>query len=172
MNYSPQDGFPYYFNLVGDEDCHELFSSKSTFSLLNSINEEQAKSRYSPDKWSIKQVLGHITDHERIMILRAFLLSRNQQAELWGYDQNSLVDNSSFEELTFKELIKDFECVRGASISLIKGLSESQLKIKGKARQYDVELQEFLKSIIGHEKHHINILKERYLMRGNDENEA
>lgn len=172
MNYSPQDGFPYYFDLVKNEDCQSLFSSKSTSSLLASINEDQAKSRYLPGKWSIKQVLGHITDHERIMILRAFFLSRNQQAELWGYDQNSLVDNSRFDELTFKELIKDFECVRESSISFIKGLSENQLNIKGKVRQYDVKLKEFLKSIIGHEKHHINILKESYLMSSNDENQA
>ena len=58
-----------------------------------------------PDKWSIKQIVGHITDHERIKIFRAFQLSRNEAVELWGYDQNALVANSRFEELTLYQLI-------------------------------------------------------------------
>jgi len=59
MKYMPKDGFPYYFDLVADTDCISLFSSKANF-------------RYTPDKWSIKQLVGHITDHERIKMFRAF----------------------------------------------------------------------------------------------------
>ena len=118
--------------------------------------------RYEPTKWSIKQLVGHLTDHERIMAFRAFLMSRNESVELWGYDQLFLIDNSRFDALTLQELITDFENVRKASVSFIEGLSEKQLKIKGMAGNYEVTLEEFLKSIIGHEEHHINILKERY----------
>jgi len=139
-----------------------LFYSKSTFNFLSSINEEKANYRYDRDKWSIKQVLGHITDHERIKLYRAFLLSRKEFVELWGYDQNSLVENSRFEDMTFKQLLTDFQTVRNASISFVDGLSEEQLKTKGMARQHEITLEHFLKSIIGHEIHHINILKERY----------
>ena len=80
-----------------------------------------------------------------------------------SYDQNFLVDNSRFEELTLKQLITDFVNVRKASISFIEALSDSQLKIKGMARQHEITLENFLKSIIGHEMHHIKIIKERYL---------
>ena len=163
ISYTPKDGFPYYYGLVKSMDCLPLFSSLSTFGFLNSIDEEKAAYRYAPDKWSIKQVVGHITDHERIKIFRAFLLSRNELVELWGYDQNSLVENSRFEELTVRQLLIDFQNVRNASISFVAGLSKSQLKIKGMARQYEITLEDFLKSIIGHEAHHINIIKERYL---------
>ncbi len=72
MRYIPKDGFPYYHDLVKNLDCEPLFSSMSTFAFLGSIDEEKAAYRYAPDKWSIKQIVGHITDHERIMIFRAF----------------------------------------------------------------------------------------------------
>ncbi len=163
MRYTPEDGFPYYFDLVKDIDCKPLFSSLSTITFLNTINEEKATYRYMSDKWSIKQIVGHITDHEKIKMFRAFLMSRNELVQLWGYDQNFLVNNSRFEELTFKQLITDFNTIRKASISFIESLSENQLQIKGMAQQYEITLENFLKSIIGHEMHHINIIKERYI---------
>ena len=163
MRYTPEDGFPYYYNFVNNIKCKQLFSSQSTFTFLNSINEEKSTYRYAPNKWSVKQIVGHITDHERIMISRAFLMSRNQLMQLWGYDQNLLVNNSRFEELTLQQLKTDFLNVRKASISFVETLSEKQLKTKGMAQQYEVTLENFLKSIIGHEMHHINIIKERYI---------
>lgn len=162
MRYVPKDGFPYYYDFVRSMDYEPLFSSSSTFAFLDSIDEKKAAYRYAPNKWSIKQIVGHITDHERIKMFRAFLLSRNKSVELWGYDQNSLVENSRFEEMTFQQLITDFQNVRKASISFVNGLSKSQLNIKGMAGQYEITLRDFLKSIVGHEIHHINIIKERY----------
>ncbi len=163
MSYQPTDGFPYYFDLAKDEDLTDLFASPSTFDLLESIDEEKATHRYAPGKWSIKQVVGHITDHERIKMSRAFQLSRNEKLELWGYDQEALVKNARFDELTMDQLTRDLAGVRSGSVSFIETLSEKQLKTEGKARQYAVSLEAFLKSIIGHERHHLNILKDRYL---------
>ena len=163
MKYTPEAGFPYYFDLVKNEHYQALFSSSSTIDFISSISEEKARYRYAPAKWSIKQIIGHITDHERIKGFRAFLMSRNEMVELWGYDQNRLVDNSWFEELRVEELITDFVNVRKASISFIEALSEDQLKIKGQAREYEISLEDFLKSIIGHEKHHVDIIRERYI---------
>lgn len=163
MKYTPQDGFPYYVECVQDMDFKALFTSRSTFALLDTIDEEKAAYRYAPDKWSIKQIVGHITDHERIKMYRAFMLSRKESIQLWGYDQNTLVDNSRFEELPFQELCRDFFHVRQASISFVEALSGNQLALKGMARQYEVSLEGFLRSIIGHEVHHVNMIKERYL---------
>lgn len=163
MKYTPKDGFPYYIDLVKDKDIQYLFSSDQTFNFLKTINEEMAAYRYAPHKWSIKQIVGHLTDHERIKLYRAFLLSRNEQVELWGYDQNFLVENSRFDELTLQELINDLVNLRKASISFIKTLSTRQMKIKGWSGQYEISLEDFLKTVIGHELHHINIIKERYI---------
>lgn len=163
MKYTPEDGFPYYFELTKTKDLISLYSTSETTALLNSMSDEKADYSYAPGKWNIKQIVGHITDHERIKMFRAFLLSRNEPQELWGYDQNSLVENSRFKELTLAELLTDFQNVRKASNSFVSALSNDQLKIKGFARQHEVTLEDFLKSIIGHERHHINIIKERYL---------
>ncbi len=162
MKHTPIEGFPYYFELTKEGTLHSIFSAMPTISLLQSINADQANYRYEPDKWSVKQILGHITDHERIKMFRAFQLSRNEKIQLWGYDQEFLVNNSRFNELSMKLLLTDFLNVRKASISFIDTLSQSQLRIKGSARQYEISLEEFLRSIIGHEIHHVNILKERY----------
>ncbi|NNL93195.1 MAG: hypothetical protein HKO66_13225, partial [Saprospiraceae bacterium] len=108
-------------------------------------------------------VVGHMTDHERIKMFRAFLLSRKQNVELWGYDQNALVENSRFDNQTILELKNDFRKVRAASVSFINALSSEQLLTKGMARDHSITLEQFLISIIGHEMHHVTILKEKYL---------
>lgn len=162
MPYIPKDGFPYYRALVEDAPSSLLFRSPDTLTWFKSISEEKGNFRYAANKWSIKEVLGHITDHERIKMFRAYLLSRKQTVELWGYDQNALVDQSRFKELSMEYLVRDFELTRKASLHFIEGLSERQLQLKGSARQYEITLDDFLKSIIGHEIHHINILKRRY----------
>ena len=163
MKYSPKDGYPYYFDLVKDKDLPQLFQDKSHFKWLSSLGEERAAYRYAPDKWSIKQVVGHITDHERIKMFRAFQLSRGMEVPLWGYDQDLLVENSRFDELAFQQLLADFQNVRHASISFIESLSPIQLSIKGWAREYEITLEQFLKTVIGHEVHHVSILQEKYI---------
>ncbi len=163
MKYKPEHGFPYYFEYVKHKDLRLAFSSLSTVTLFNSINEEMATFRYAPDKWSIKQIIGHLTDHERIKMFRALLLSRGETIQLWGYNQELLVDNSRFDDLTILQLVTDFVNVRSASISFIDTLSENQLKMKGLAQQHEIALEDFLKSIIGHETHHIHIIEEKYL---------
>lgn len=162
MNHGPKDGFPYYFELAKDGSLKALFKEVSTIKFLQDISEKKARLRYAPDKWSIKQVVGHITDHERIKMFRAFQLSRNENVELWGYDQESLVKNSRFEELSIQLLLTDFLNVRRASISFLDTLSQKQLKRKGTAQQFEITLEEFLRSIVGHEKHHIQVIQENY----------
>lgn len=164
MHYTPKSGFPYYLNLANKDDLNQLFTSIDVFSFLNTISDEKSTYRYESNKWSIKQIIGHLADHERIKMFRAFLMSRNQSVELWGYDQDVLVKHSCFEEQTLKQLVTDFMNVRQSSISFIKSLSENQLTLKGYAKQHEVTLEDFLKSIIGHEKHHIEIIKNRYLL--------
>jgi uncharacterized damage-inducible protein DinB len=163
MKYTVQDGFPYYAELVGSTGYKKLFYSGEVFELLRSIPEEKASFRYEPGKWSIKQIVGHITDHERIMLYRALRFSRNDKTQLPGYDQDLLVNNSRFDDLSFDDLVTDFQNVRAASNSFIRSLSEEQLQLKGTAWKYELTVEEFLKATIGHQLHHMNILKEKYL---------
>jgi|SRR5690242_3498349 uncharacterized damage-inducible protein DinB len=163
MSLTAKDGFPYYFGLANTSSLRQLFSERSTFIFLESITDHKALYRYAADKWSIKQVVGHITDHERIKSFRAFLFSRQMEVELWGYDQDLLVNNSNFDNLDLGLLIQDFKNVRNATISFIDTLTKKQLSLAGKIGKREVTLEEYLKSIIGHEIHHIKIIKEKYL---------
>jgi uncharacterized damage-inducible protein DinB len=163
MKYSINDGFPYYIELLGDKDHHQLFESKENFNLLKSLTEEQAAFRYAPGKWSIKQIIGHMTDHERIMTYRALRFSRKDKTPLPGYDQNVFVDNSRFDEQPVSQLILDYENVRNASVSFMRSLSKEQLALTGTAWKYELTVEEFLKATIGHELHHMDIIKQKYL---------
>ena len=163
MKYTVQDGFPYYIELLGNADYKALFSSQENSTLLTTISEEKAIYRYAPDKWNIKQILGHITDHERIMTYRALRFSRKDTTQLPGYNQNLFVDNSRFDELSLEQLLTDFKNVRSSTNSFIDTLSELQLNLKGFAWKYELTVEEFLKATAGHEIHHINIIKHKYL---------
>ena len=163
MKYSINDGFPYYIELLGDKDYNQLFTSKENLDLLKSVAEENAAYRYAPGKWSIKQIIGHITDHERIMTYRALRFSRKDRTALPGYDQDTFVDNSRFDEQPVSQLITDLENVRNASNSFIRSLSKEQLLLTGTAWKYELTVEAFLKATIGHELHHIEVIKQKYL---------
>lgn len=163
MKYSISDGFPFYIELLGDKDYNQLFASNENLDLLKSVTEVNAAYRYAPGKWSIKQIIGHITDHERIMTYRALRFSRKDKTALPGYDQDTFVDNSRFDEQPVSQLITDLENVRSASNSFIRSLSKEQLALTGQAWKYELTVEEFLKATIGHELHHIEVIKQKYL---------
>ena len=164
MKYSINDGFPYYIELLGDKDYRPLFFAKEAIALLGPLTEEKASYRYATDKWSIKQIIGHMTDHERIMTYRALRFSRKDKTALPGYDQQLFVDNSRFDEQPVSQLIQDFENVRNATISFMNSLSPEQLVLTGTAWKYELTVEEFLKATIGHELHHIDIIKQKYMV--------
>jgi hypothetical protein len=163
MNLTPSDGFPYYIALAGSNDLNDLFRSPESFRLLSSLTDAQVHYRYAPGKWNIKQIVGHIADHERIMTYRALRFSRKDTTQLPGYDQNLLVENSSFNEMDFKDLLEDFKNVRAATVSLMKSLSPEQMALKGMAWKFEITVEDTLKATIGHEMHHIKVIQEKYL---------
>lgn len=131
--------------------------------LLASLTQSQAEYRYAPGKWSIKQIVGHMTDHERIMTYRALRFSRNDTTPLAGYEQEPFVANSRFNDLGYSDILEDFRNVRRATISLMKSFSVEQLHLKGMAWKSELTVEDVLKATIGHELHHMNVIRERYL---------
>lgn len=162
MKYTIKDYFLYYIEMSGTKDCLKTFHTTSNIEFLNNLTEEQASYRYAPDKWSIKQVVGHMTDHERVMTYRALRISRKDDTPLAGYDQNVFVDNSNFDNVSFKNLMEDYQNARNASISFMNCLSKEQWELNGKIWKFNLNIDEVMRAVIGHEFHHINVIKERY----------
>lgn len=163
MKYTINDFFLFYIEMTGNATCEDLFLSKEKIKLLENITEEQANFKYAPEKWSLKQVVGHMTDHERIMTYRALRVSRKDETPLLGYDQNVYVDNSSSNNLPFKNVLEDYKNTRMASISFMNCLSEEQWKLKGQIWKFNLNVEEIMRAIIGHDIHHFNVLEEKYL---------
>lgn len=164
MTLTVADGFPFYVSLVGNENYKKLFTATDKMDFFSSITEEKSRHRYAEGKWSIKQILGHLTDHERIMSYRILRFSRKDDTLLPGYDQDVLVNNSRFDDQLYADLLEDYKNVRRATLSLLKSMSPEQLKLRGKAWKYELTVEEYFKSVAGHELHHIAILKERYMV--------
>jgi uncharacterized damage-inducible protein DinB len=162
MNLTVSDGFPYYIALLEGEDYKDLLYSNSNFEKLKKLSKEDSEYRFLPDKWSVKQIVGHMTDHERIMTYRLLTFSRRDNTLLPGYDQELFVKNSRFNELDFSDILLDFMNVRNATRSFFNTLSKEQLQLKGKAWKFEMTVEEFLKATLGHEIHHMNVLKEKY----------
>lgn len=163
MQLTVADGFPYYASLVSNENYLMEFKSPFRMAIYDKISEENSQFKYEAGKWSIKQIIGHIIDHERIMTYRILTFSKNDKTLLPGYDQDFFMGNSNFGDLPFEQILEDFKNLRTSTISFIRNLSSNQLKLTGKAWKYEMTIEEYLKSMIGHEIHHFNILQEKYL---------
>jgi uncharacterized damage-inducible protein DinB len=157
--------FEKYTSLVPAGDIVETLSRQleSTLSTLRGITEEQSDSRYAEGKWSIKELLGHIIDGERIFSYRALRFARGDRTPLSGFEQDDYVAGGNFAERSMSDLIEEFEHVRRASLSLFRHLNAEAWTRNGEASDNQISVRALAHIIAGHETHHIRILRERYL---------
>ena len=157
-----------YINLVPHQDLIQVLRDQkvSTVQLFKSIPEDKAGSRYAPGKWSIKEVVGHICDTERIMSYRGLRIARGDQTPLPGFEQDDYVRFAEFDQRPFDELTAEFSSVRDATLSWVRGLDEQSLQRRGTANNMSVSVLALAYIIAGHERHHIGLLRERYLALG------
>ncbi|MBY6038033.1 DinB family protein [Fictibacillus nanhaiensis] len=163
--YEYADYYATYVKLVPQGELVQILGEqmKETVTMLSSLSEEQSKFRYAPGKWSIKEVIGHITDTERIMSFRLLSIARGESALLPGYDENQYVEEAEFDKQSLNELLDHFACVRQSTIHLLKSLSQEMLARRGTANQTEVTARALSTIIAGHELHHRKIIQERYL---------
>jgi uncharacterized damage-inducible protein DinB len=154
-----------YLSLVPEGDVVATLSRQleDTLSLLRGLSEEQADSRYAPDKWSIKEVVGHVLDTERIFGHRAFRFARNDQAALPGYEQDDYVRAGNFGKRQLSELADEFEHVRRANLLLLRSLDDEAWLRRGVANDSEVSVRALAYILAGHETHHKQIIREKYL---------
>lgn len=138
-------------------------SGKQFETFLKSIPVEKQLFKYAPDKWTIKEVLVHIIDTERIFAYRALRIARRDVTALPGFDQDEYVLNCNANSRNFEELISEFISVRNATISLFKSFNAKDLLQKGTASNNPISVRALGYILIGHQKHHQEIIEERYL---------
>lgn len=153
-----------YINIVNDDVLAELTDQLVTLpDFLRSVPVAKADFAYAEGKWTIKELLGHIIDTERIMAYRLLRFARNDATELPGFDENHYVRHSNFATQNFFDLIKEFEAVRKANLYLFKSLTDTDLDRKGIASNSPLSVRALLFILAGHAKHHQKIIEERYL---------
>ncbi|WP_400190637.1 DinB family protein [Hymenobacter sp. B81] len=131
--------------------------------LLGELSEAQAGFRYAPGKWSIKQVVLHLADAERIFAYRALRFARADAQELPGFDENAYADHSAADERSLVSLLQEYAAVRQATLTLFGSFSAEQLDRPGRANGNPASARALLYLIAGHEAHHLAVLAERYL---------
>lgn len=136
---------------------------KEVLALLESIDESKWDFRYEEGKWSIKELILHLIDTERIMAYRALRVSRNDKTSIPGFDQDTFVEFSNASTRTKTDLITEYKTVRLASTSFFLSMNDEALARLGTAGEQPISARALGFIIAGHEIHHINILKERYL---------
>ena len=155
-----------YIDLVPD-DCkllaHLWNSLQSTKKLIQTIPGEKHLYKYAEGKWTLKEVLVHIIDDERIYGYRALRFARNDKTELPGFDQDPYAYYSNANDRTAENIVEEYEAVRLSTITLFNGFSDDAMSRSGVANNNQVSVRALGYHIAGHELHHLNIIKTRYL---------
>jgi uncharacterized damage-inducible protein DinB len=159
--------FEQYIKLVQVEETsiiESLESSQKEFeSLLRNVSKEKHGFSYAEGKWTLKEVLQHIIDTERIFCYRALCFARNDKTSLPGYDQDIFVDNDNANDRNYYDLLEEMEVLRTSTIHLYKSFSEEALLRIGVASDEKMSVRALGYLFSGHQIHHLNVVKERYL---------
>lgn len=159
---------PYYFTYIdqveGDAPVRAIESQlDECLALFRKISEDKSLHRYSPEKWSIRQVLNHVTDTERSFAFRALWFARGFQTPLPGYDQNIAAAGAEADRIAWAAHVEEFRHVRLATISLFENLPEEAWLRRGIASDNPFTVRALAFLVAGHLTHHLKIIRERYL---------
>ncbi len=161
----PSYAVPYVNQITDGEKVLGKLSAnmQGVVTLIQGLSEDQLLYRYAEDKWTIKEILVHILDAERIFCYRALRFARNDKTDIPGYDHNTYVPESDANERPVNEILMEYKVLRGSTIALFRSFSEEALRRQGKASGVPVSVRALAYMICGHEMHHLKIIQERYL---------
>ena len=146
----------------GDDPFAALETGREALvSLLRGLPEDVAETVHAPYTWSVKEVLGHMIDCERIHAYRALRVARGDETRLPGFDENLYVANACFDARSLDDLLDEYEAARGSHLALFRGFPEAAWDRRGMANDVVVSVRGWAFIIAGHEQHHIAILRER-----------
>lgn len=154
-----------YIDKVGPGDICRILEKQlaETLPLLEAISEDRSLHRYAPDKWSIRDVLGHLNDCERLFVSRAFWFARGFDTPLPSFDQNIAVSVAGADSRSWRSHIEEFRLVRAATVAFFSNLPSDAWARRGVASGNPFTVRALAYMAAGHVTHHMGILKERYL---------
>jgi len=170
IDFPNKNEYPYYaemyMKLVNKDGTliEQLKSSlEKTKTLINNLSNEELDFRYKKNKWSIKEVLVHIIDDERIYGYRALSFARNDKTNLPGFEQDDYNLYSDTSERTIENIMDEYEALRLSTITLFNGFSDKALQRLGIANGNQTSVRALGYHILGHDLHHIKVIEELYL---------
>ena len=153
-----------YIDYVPDGDIVEILERQlgETLAPLERLDDDAARHRYAPGKWSVKEMVGHLSDTERVFAYRLLRMARGDATPLPGFEQDDFVAAARFDERGIGELIDEFRSVRAATLALLRGLTPDELARTGTASGFPFTARSIAWIIAGHELHHRGVLRDRY----------
>jgi hypothetical protein len=166
----PGEYAPYYdryISLISGTDILGTLDAqrRHMLILLCGLEEANGEFRYAPDKWSAKEVLGHVCDTERIFAYRMLRISRADRTTMEGFEQDDYVRNGPFARIALAEIIEDYIAVRRATLTLLRNLDEAAWQRRGVANKNEVSVRALAYITAGHELHHRRILEQKYFVQ-------
>lgn len=160
----------YYFTYIDQvpagDICRVLEAQlPETLALLHDISDEQSLTRYAPDKWSIREVVSHLNDTERLFVFRAFWFARGFDSPLPSFDQNVAVSTAGADERSWRSHVDEFKAVRAATLAFFRGLPADAWTRRGVASGNPFTVRALAYLAAGHVTHHTRILRQRYLQQ-------
>jgi uncharacterized damage-inducible protein DinB len=154
-----------YIDLITTDDIYSFFKQQTEeiVTLFTTLSEDQASFRYAEGKWSMKEVIAHIVDSERIFGYRALAISHGEKNPLPGFAENEYVTNGKYQNRSLQSLLNEYTHLSSANLELFKSFDDEMLSQKGTASGKEITARAIIFVTIAHEKHHLDIIKTRYL---------
>ena len=154
-----------YIDKVADGDIVAKLEQQlpDTLAFLRSIPESKHDHRYAPGKWSIREIVGHLGDGERVFQYRAWRFSRADTTPVPGFEENDYVANAPFAKVSMSDLISEFESLRKATVKMFSAMDADMMGRRGTANDAEISVHSIAWILAGHVDHHLQVIRERYL---------
>lgn len=155
-----------YISLVDGDSALEVLDAQSAElrHIFSAVPENKGTFAYAPGKWTVKELLSHIIDGERIFAYRILRVSRGDETPIEGFEQDGYIENSNANNRTFADLLDEFELQRRSNMLMLRNISDEASRLMGIANEKPISVRALTYIAAGHMTHHIGILKERYLV--------
>jgi len=168
MRPASNEAAPYYFNYIdrveGDDVLTVLHRQlDETLKFLSTVSEEKSRHRYAPDKWSLRELLNHVNDTERLFVFRALWFARGFEEPLPSFDQQVAVNNSEADAVSWNDLVDEFQSLRHSTLSFFRSLPEAAWSRSGVASGNPFTVRALAFITAGHVAHHVDVMKRLYL---------